>query len=64
MLKHSDFAGVDSSLFAGDWGTLPEVIQRTKETKYDYLLTSETIYNTGSYQKLIHTISSLLKQPF
>lgn len=45
--------------YAGDWS---KFIEATKsDTKYDVILTSETIYNTENYWKLLDVFKSKLK---
>ena len=67
-IRPAAFAETGSRLFAGDWGTLPEVVQQVAavswgDHQYDLILTSETIYSTASYDKLIGAMSSLLRRP-
>lgn len=45
--------------FAGDWKSLSTLIS---DIKYDFIFTSETIYNPDSYDKLISFFSKHLKQ--
>jgi len=55
---------INSRFFAGDWSSLPEVIQRGDETiKYEFIITSETIYNPENYSSLINIFKSLLAYP-
>ncbi|ESP01169.1 hypothetical protein LOTGIDRAFT_139771, partial [Lottia gigantea] len=42
---------------AGDWNTLPTVLI---QTKYDYILSAETIYNPNHYTQLVSALNSLL----
>lgn len=45
--------------YAGDWSKFIEATQN--DTKYDVILTSETIYNTENYWKLLEVFKSKLK---
>ncbi|XP_040575989.1 histidine protein methyltransferase 1 homolog [Lepeophtheirus salmonis] len=47
-----------SRFFSGDWSSLQNIII---DTKYDVILTSETIYNLENQHKLISIFNSLLK---
>lgn len=49
----------NSRFFAGDWGTLREVLDET----YDVVLTSETIYSVENMPRLLGCIKSCLKKP-
>ena len=60
QVSPASFQGLHSRLFAGDWGTLQDVVGAEK---YDVVLTSETIYSVSSYAKLIALFQSLLKFP-
>ncbi|CAH1232745.1 histidine protein methyltransferase 1 homolog [Branchiostoma lanceolatum] len=59
-------AGLDAArcrFFGGDWGGVQELLTEESEStnnKYDVILTSETIYNTDSYQKLHDLMKSVL----
>lgn len=45
--------------YAGDWS---KFIEATKDdTKYDLILTSETIYNAANYEKLLDVLKAKLK---
>lgn len=47
--------------FSGDWSTFPALVQKAgQQTKYDLILTSETIYNTAYYPALHDTLHKLL----
>lgn len=47
--------------FSGDWSTFLALLLKTDpSTKYDMILTSETIYNTASYPALHETLHKLL----
>ncbi|KAJ6637141.1 Histidine protein methyltransferase 1 like [Pseudolycoriella hygida] len=45
--------------YAGDWSNLVE--STDKDTKYDVILTSETIYNLENYWKLLNVFKTKLK---
>ncbi|XP_037563784.1 histidine protein methyltransferase 1 homolog [Dermacentor silvarum] len=44
--------------FAGDWSAL---VDNILPAQYDFILTSETIYNTASYQSLIAVLKKAIK---
>ncbi|XP_062509984.1 histidine protein methyltransferase 1 homolog isoform X2 [Corticium candelabrum] len=50
--------------YAGEWGSLPDLLNPAKadSKKFDFILTSETIYNPDSYPSLIHVVKQLLKR--
>ncbi|XP_078599976.1 histidine protein methyltransferase 1 homolog [Branchiostoma floridae x Branchiostoma japonicum] len=58
--------GVDAArckFFAGDWSGVQKLLTeefKSTSDKYDVILTSETIYNTASYQKLHDLMKSVL----
>jgi len=44
-------------LFSGDWGSFHELMSRNpSEFSYDYIITSDTIYNPSYYQKISNII--------
>ncbi|KAL3238539.1 hypothetical protein MRX96_048082 [Rhipicephalus microplus] len=45
--------------YAGDWSALADNIAHSK---YDFILTSETIYNTTSYPSLIAVLKKAIKR--
>lgn len=45
--------------YAGDWSKYVEAT--TNDTKYDVILTSETIYNTENYCKILNVFKTKLK---
>lgn len=49
-----------SRFFHGDWDGLTTAIAST--TKYDIILTSETVYCQASYRKLLSVMEALLKE--
>lgn len=45
--------------YSGDWNNY---VEKTKnDEKFDYILTSETIYNVQSYEKIINVLKTKLK---
>ncbi|XP_042857691.1 histidine protein methyltransferase 1 homolog isoform X2 [Penaeus japonicus] len=52
------------SFFSGDWSDLERKLTpniHENSHKFDVILTSETIYNTDCYEKLLHVMTSCLK---
>ncbi|XP_034242663.1 histidine protein methyltransferase 1 homolog [Thrips palmi] len=49
--------------YSGDWSSFVDKLQegRTEMLKFDYILTSETIYNSENYSKLINVFKKCLK---
>lgn len=47
--------------FAGDWGSFLNLINGNIEHKYDFILTSETIYNPQNYDKIYKIFKDTLK---
>ncbi|KAJ1526954.1 hypothetical protein ONE63_008501 [Megalurothrips usitatus] len=49
--------------YSGDWSSFTDKIQegREKELKFDFILTSETIYNPENHQKLCNVFKKCLK---
>jgi len=45
--------------YAGDWASLAILLDKNK--KYDYIFTSETIYNPDNYKKLYEIFKTKLK---
>lgn len=45
--------------YAGDWSKFVDATKN--DTKYDVILTSETIYNTSNYRKLLDVLKNKLK---
>lgn len=45
--------------FSGDWSYFLDVCEREQ---FDYILSSETIYNTNNYKKLIEIFRKCLKK--
>ncbi|CAG8549464.1 4385_t:CDS:2 [Ambispora gerdemannii] len=53
-----------SRFFAGDWNGLVDALDiKSEKEKYDLILTSETIYNENSIEKLYNVIKNVLKRP-
>ncbi|CAG8550291.1 1706_t:CDS:2 [Ambispora leptoticha] len=53
-----------SRFFAGDWNGLVDALDiKSEKEKYDLILTSETIYNEDSIEKLYNVIKNILKRP-
>ena len=52
VMKKCDF-------YSGDWQDLASHL--TRGDNYDYILTSETVYNTQNYNKLLHIFKQTLK---
>ncbi|KAJ8947947.1 hypothetical protein NQ318_021044 [Aromia moschata] len=50
--------------YSGDWQSLSDLLKTeiTNEEKYDFIFTSETIYNTENYIKLHQVFETLLKK--
>ncbi|XP_063706387.1 histidine protein methyltransferase 1 homolog [Culicoides brevitarsis] len=49
------------NLFSGDWDSFVDVMkEKHAGTKFDYILTSETIYNEKYYKKLLNVFRELL----
>ncbi|XP_050666198.1 histidine protein methyltransferase 1 homolog isoform X1 [Leptidea sinapis] len=47
--------------YSGDWESFNNILHN--DLKYDVILTSETIYNTNNYDKLIKLFNQRLKKP-
>ncbi|GAB6020526.1 Histidine protein methyltransferase 1, variant 2 [Chamberlinius hualienensis] len=47
--------------FSGDWSSFAALISEDQNNKYDYILSSETIYNPNNYDSLHSVIKSNLK---
>ncbi|CAH1119175.1 unnamed protein product [Phaedon cochleariae] len=51
--------------YSGDWRSFSDLVEKaltTPEDKFDYIFTSETIYNTECYPKLHRVFEKLLKK--
>jgi len=61
--KHStNYLEENCKFFAGDWKRFGKMFSSLPESeKYDYILTSETIYNPASYEDLYSIFKSVLK---
>lgn len=54
-----------ASFYCGDWKSFLEITENTftnDEQKFDYIFTSETIYNPNNYRKLIAVFKTCLKK--
>lgn len=60
--KYSQNYLKSSSFYSGDWNYFVDTINLKRNQKFDYILTSETIYNRNSYEKLHSTFQNLLKK--
>ncbi|EFA10806.2 histidine protein methyltransferase 1 homolog [Tribolium castaneum] len=49
------------AFFCGDWGSFLDLQLKSAARKYDFILTSETIYNTNNYKKILSIFKQLLK---
>lgn len=59
--KYSQNYLKSSSFYSGDWNYFVDTINKRNQ-QFDYILTSETIYNRNSYEKLHSTFQNLLKK--
>nr|CAI5844621.1 unnamed protein product [Callosobruchus analis] len=52
-----------SKFYSGDWESFTNIISNSllEDEKFDYIFTSETVYNTHSYPKLHKVFEALLK---
>uniref|UniRef100_A0A336MFF5 protein-histidine N-methyltransferase n=1 Tax=Culicoides sonorensis TaxID=179676 RepID=A0A336MFF5_CULSO len=48
------------SLYSGDWDNFVNYLEKLGDKKFDYILTSETIYNEKYYSKLLNVFKNLL----
>lgn len=60
--KYSQNYLKSSSFYSGDWNYFVDTINLKRNQPFDYILTSETIYNRNSYEKLHSTFQNLLKK--
>ena len=54
-----------SRFFSGDWGSLEKLLLAeivNEESKFDLILTSETIYNKDNQTKLVNMFKHFLKK--
>lgn len=68
MLNKTKYKELESSVqrfFSGDWDSFCDLLisdpKFNVEDKFDYILTTETIYNTDNYEKLYTLFKKLLK---
>lgn len=47
--------------YAGDWASLVTLLDDEENKKYDYIFTSETIYNPDNHKKLYEIFKRKLK---
>lgn len=47
--------------YAGDWASLVTLFDNDESRKYDYIFTSETIYNPDNHKKLYDNFKQRLK---
>uniref|UniRef100_A0A336LX62 protein-histidine N-methyltransferase n=1 Tax=Culicoides sonorensis TaxID=179676 RepID=A0A336LX62_CULSO len=50
------------SLYSGDWDNFVNYLEKLGDKKFDYILTSETIYNEKYYSKLLNVFQNLLNE--
>ncbi|XP_066140040.1 histidine protein methyltransferase 1 homolog isoform X1 [Euwallacea fornicatus] len=50
-----------SRFYSGDWSSFTDLLSSAQE-KFNYIFTSETIYNVENYEKLHNTFQKLLKE--
>ena len=50
--------------YSGDWESFTKMMSEnySEKEKYDYIFTSETIYNPDNYEKLLNVFKSRLKK--
>lgn len=61
MLNSENFIA-RSNFFSGDWSSFVDLAEKKYSNfKFDYIITSETIYNTNYYTKLHLVFEKLLK---
>jgi hypothetical protein len=48
--------------FSGDWGSLDQLMSPNENWQYDYILTSDTLYNVEYYPTLYQIIKNHLKK--
>ncbi|KAK2146373.1 hypothetical protein LSH36_613g01052 [Paralvinella palmiformis] len=60
LLNKTDNIENNSRLIAGDWSNVQEMLSN-EVTRFDYILTSETIYSSESYKKLHDIMTCLIK---
>ncbi|KAK3915168.1 Histidine protein methyltransferase 1-like protein [Frankliniella fusca] len=62
LIENKDECGPHCEFYSGDWSSFPDKLQEQRKTgiKFDYILTSETIYNPYNYNKLIDVFKKCL----
>lgn len=60
----NDISFNNCKFFCGDWESFLQLQTKTlcEENKFDYIFTSETIYNTNNYKKILTIFKQLLKK--
>lgn len=63
LINNKSQGGPNCEFYSGDWSSFSDKLQeqRNSEIKFDYILTSETIYNPQNYNKLIDVFKKCLK---
>ncbi|XP_011344983.1 histidine protein methyltransferase 1 homolog isoform X2 [Ooceraea biroi] len=63
VLMNLDSASVSTrcEFYSGDWASLATLFDDNESGKYDYVFTSETIYNPNNHQKLYEVLKARLK---
>ncbi|KAE8750664.1 hypothetical protein FOCC_FOCC002644 [Frankliniella occidentalis] len=63
LINNKSQGGPNCEFYSGDWSSFSDKLQeqRNSEIKFDYILTSETIYNPQNYNKLIDVFKKFLK---
>lgn len=63
MLANLDRASVSTrcEFYNGDWASLATLLDDDESEKYDYVFTSETIYNPDNHQKLYEVLKARVK---
>lgn len=62
--KEKQIVNSDQKFFCGDWESFCDLLinnEIKEDQKFDYIMTSETIYNTDNYGKLYNLFKQLLK---
>lgn len=63
VLMNLDRASVSTrcEFYSGDWSSLLTLFDDDESGKYDYIFTSETIYNPDNHQKLYEVLKARVK---
>lgn len=63
VLLNSKDSITKCKFFSGDWESFSNFLEGiTEDNKFDFIFTSETIYNTENYYKLHKVFEKLLKK--